>query len=1527
MNKSTQVLIGALALLLATPVSAQKLQLQPYDPLRTMPKMSAAEKASRAKQFKADYPLIAYGRELNVSQAGLTKVRPVVPYRNVSKTALRRLSGSAPTFWAYLAYYKGWPDTGKGNGSIMNKGGVYEFTPAGDSPYNIDSLVVNTHMSNIGGAAVVDGIYYKYYLNTSLISYGMVGARLYCYDINTWEPAAGNDTDMTDYLNLCATDVAQAADGTVYGQFYTADFGSLEYGVADYANKTRTTIGTSTRKMVAMGVTNDGKLYGIAVDGNLYQVSTTDGKETLVGATGVTVSGSEGNYYYQTGEIDPKTNIFYWYALDKDGNDGLYTVDLTTGAATLIGNFVGGQAELYDMIIAGKLAEDGAPAKATNLTASFPNGNTTGTISFTAPARDYAGENNLTGTLNYTIASNNSTIATGTCNPGAAVSADVTAPEGSNKFVVTTSNAAGTSPRATVSTWVGYDIPKAPATVDATFADDNTSATITWDAVTEGMHNAFLGPITYKVVRLMGGDSTVVADGTSQTTATDALPANDAGMMSVKYMVRAINGTKISAWSTSDRHVIGDAFSIPYSEDFTASDAPDLFTIIDANDDGQTWKQVGLNTNNPFMRCLYNSTKDMDDWLITPPIRLTGGQEYLLTFNSFGSSSYPEKIEVKFGTVNTVEGMTNEVLPVTKMTTDTLYEDLAFTPTTDGIYYVGFHGCSDMDMNWTKVDDINIKVGAKASSPAAPTIKVVPADKGGLSATITITAPSKNVGGNTLTAEHLSKITLIRGGEVIHTFTSPAPGATLTYTDAVSADGTYKYTAIPYDGDDAGKRAETSAYIGQDMPLQPQNVQVADNSSSVHLSWDAVSQTGATGGYVDPADVKTLVYNYVNGKMESTPSDTIKNANSFDVAINTNEGTPNLKIWGLVNKNRAGQSPMVFVYLPVGTPNTLPYVESMPDCDLSNPWWTDKNGGDGTSNYWILSKFDAADNDGGSFYYHGSASGVDATMNTYKIDLGNATNPTLVFSNNVKTATKGKLKVEVRTPDGQTSTVYDADILEKDLAWHQHMVSLKEFAGKVVMITFHAFCEEPPVELSVDAIRIQDTYTNDLSASLSVPASVIKGQDINAVVKVTNEGSSAQSAYTVKVFADNEEVSATNVAETLDVVSSKSIAVSIPTSALPADKASKTIKAQVICEGDLQSSNDIATATVATDKSDRLAPENLAAADAQPHVFLTWDAPKTTSVQYTEDFETFSPFILDASGAASPDLGNGWTTIDGQAGQQPAVVLGTFWNNDLYPGQGKEGAFMVFNADSALAGAFKSNPFMHGHNDSYQFAGMPYEVASSNYMDGDNYLVSPALTGEAQTISFFAKNALANTHDFPERFELLYSTSGNAKDDFSNVAITDTTLTGGEWQQFEAALPAEATYFAIHQTSSSTGMGNYLFSVDDVTFLKGEPKPTGYNIYCDGELVGRVDNNRTTWFYGEAPDGDHVWSVTATYPDGQESEPVSVTATSDISSIIAGSDPFDVYTLDGILVRSQVKDVKGLKTGVYIINNNKVIIK
>ena len=90
-------------------------------------------------------------------------------------------------------------------------------------------------------------------------------------------------------FSLAALETAQAKDGTVYGEFYnsTASNQQYELGTVDYRTRKRTAFGTTTRKYVAMGITSDNSLYGIASDSILYKISTTDGVETKIGSTGI----------------------------------------------------------------------------------------------------------------------------------------------------------------------------------------------------------------------------------------------------------------------------------------------------------------------------------------------------------------------------------------------------------------------------------------------------------------------------------------------------------------------------------------------------------------------------------------------------------------------------------------------------------------------------------------------------------------------------------------------------------------------------------------------------------------------------------------------------------------------------------------------------------------------------------------------------------------------------------------------------------------------------------------------------------------------------------------------------------------------------------------------------------------------------------------------------------------------------------------------------------------------------------------
>lgn len=89
----------------------------------------------------------------------------------------------------------------------------------------------------------------------------------YLYNASTGE--CENVSYLTDF-SMWATETAVSADNKVYGVFFTGDAEGTELGIADYANETRTAIGTVSRYYVALGITKDNVLYGIDTNGNLY---------------------------------------------------------------------------------------------------------------------------------------------------------------------------------------------------------------------------------------------------------------------------------------------------------------------------------------------------------------------------------------------------------------------------------------------------------------------------------------------------------------------------------------------------------------------------------------------------------------------------------------------------------------------------------------------------------------------------------------------------------------------------------------------------------------------------------------------------------------------------------------------------------------------------------------------------------------------------------------------------------------------------------------------------------------------------------------------------------------------------------------------------------------------------------------------------------------------------------------------------------------------------------------------------------
>ena len=215
-------------------------------------------------------------------------------------------------------------------------------------------------------------------------------------------------------------------------------------------------------------------------------------------------------------------------------------------------------------------------------------------------------------------------------------------------------------------------------------------------------------------------------------------------------------------------------------------------------------------------------------------------------------------------------------------------------------------------------------------------------------------------------------------------------------------------------------------------------------------------------------------------------------------------------------------------------------------------------------------------------------------------------------------------------------------------------------------------------------------------------------------------------------------------------------------------------------------------------------------------------------------------------------------------------------------------------------------------------------------LDADNWLISPELTGQEQTISFRVNNY---GPAFAETYEVLYSKTGKEQTDF--MLLEEKTISSGQWDLVEFTLPDGAKYFAIRHTTkvivNPTGIGYssspYLFMVDDITYSSLANVLNSYNVYKDGVLIGNV----TAAEYADTVGSEvetHRYSITAVFADKSESEPVSVSyeTTNGINLIYESPQQETViYTIDGKKIPAG--QLKSLYPGIYIINNKKVIIK
>ncbi len=977
-----------------------------------------------------------------------------------------------------------------------------------------------------------------------------------------------------------------------------------------------------------------------------------------------------------------------------------------------------------------------------------------------------------------------------------------------------------------------------------------------------------------------------------------------------KYQAITYGASGIGGKSEEISVFLSAILTVPYTADFTVAGTFDAFQVINNNGDASTWGWSA--SYNAYYS--YNSTNQADDYLVSSPIRLEAGKNYMVTVNANAySANYPERFEVKVGKAATAEALNITAIGPTDVTSvDAEDFEGDFTAAEDGEYYVAIHAISDPDMWRLQVSSLSIEKGLEGTAPAAPVISAEAGAEGALTAAITVVAPSKTVDGNDLTADNLTKVEILRDGEVIATET-PAPGATINYTDNEVTTGTHTYQAIPYDAaGEAGQKSEkVSVYVGEDELADVENVVAQATASAITFTWDAA--TGLNGGYVNAANVTYEVYAleieqtyFGNYLVEAEVLATVQGATTATIDYNTLEGEQQYVYFGVKATNAAGSTDATtnYTYVIVGAPDELPIEEGFAGSALHYNW--DTNGGLGVDN-------NSSDGDGVALKLYNDGTSADVYFVLPRVNLASAANPTLKFDA-LDGVNVDKIQV-IGSADGAAYQVLgEFNLSEEYNSFKQPLSSIK--GENFSAVGFLAHIETASISqyedyAIIDNIKVVDLLEYNLAVDVKAPKSVTAGQAANITVTVKNIGENTASGYIVKLTAGEETLLEEAVADELGSYEEKTFTAELPTTIFT-EAGDIDIVANVEYALDLDEDDNEAS-TVLTIKAPAAAPvENLTAQLSEDNtvVTLSWDAPENATQEVTEDFAAYE------NGADEDGELGDWTLINANG-----YTKGGIFNDLSLASDGLVRAWQVFNLatyggdNSAFAGP-------DGEVDN-NFLVSIYNLEDGGYPGNDDWLISPQLPGVAQTLTFDVK---AFNDYGAQTYQVLYSTAGKDIADFQ--LIEEVVDNGNAWNTVSYQLPAGTTYFAIRNITG--GDEGFILAIDNIKFLQGGGEVANFNIYVDEELANILEAGETETEITDLEAGTHTFSVTAIYGDGAESAPVSVTVTdiaTGIEQLLATGKSVNIYTTDGRLVRQNVTSVEGLKAGLYIVDGKKAVIK
>lgn len=1360
----------------------------------------------------------------------------------------------------------------------MKVPGIYRLPVAAGESF---TLVAEGPNAEYGGVMVGD-IYYTAYMGGSSF---MPISTIASWNSSTWTKISSSGSD-----NACmATDVAyDSTTGKIYGAFSNAAGTSLVLGTIDYSMGLVNRITSTTDLWCAMASAPDGTLYGIASDytgsvtnptitgSSLYTINKSTGAKTLIGATGLVPD----DRYNTSAVIDPRTGRMFW-AFYNDIVSGLYEIDLSTGSASLIVSYPNME-QVTGLYVTAPAAEDGAPAECTDLAASFPEGTLSGNISFRLPATLFSGAS-INGQVSYKVLHGNNILASGNGAAGTSVNVPVTVQKaGKYEFSVIAYNAVGDGPTAKISIYIGHGTPTTPQ-VTASYADGKFH--VEWTPVTESSDGGYLDPsaVTYKVVRY---PSNIVVAQSTPLTSLDLDFEEPASITSYYYGVTAIYNDKSSQEAQSNRVTLGSIVP-PYTHTFDSESKVDNHTIINSNNDHRQWVY-----NSGSMVIQWNKDMAMDDWLITPAVKLRKGYSYKFTVNAnIQSASNPERLEVRFGKAPTAEAMTGMVIEPTVLTNvgadNTLPYSGNIVPTEDGVYYVGIHGISDANRYNLYVTGYSIEAPTAAADPGAPTaLTLVPDANGAFRITGSVTAPSTDLIGEPLTS--LTRLDVLRGDVVIKSIDDPEPGATYTFSDEMGQGGITTYSAVAYNTFGKGDVVSASVLVGINPPAEPQGVKLVETSNpgEVTLSWEPVDKD-ANGNPLNPALVTYTVYQ-LQAETHVVLFDDITGTSHTFQAVKA--GEQNFVHFFVSAQTEGGISQVVdSPLIPAGTPYPLPYKETFPNGDTNYLLAFDDSG----TAMWSLLKDNneygvpshSADN--GLLISKGRSAGDTGLIHTLKILVdGQTVKPGVsCYVYNMGEGYSNTVELVV-FHDGEWTTIasVSTDTFGAEAGWHMVSGSLEEYIGEEILVGVRTIAGSH-METFIDDLYVGTTSGYDLAVTaISAPSEAGYNKEFAISATILNKGVNEAADYSVILFADDEPV-ATETGRKIAPGASDIYTFRHCYSAMDEDVKTFKVKAEYNAD-ELPDDNISSEVKVGVRIPTLPIVSSLHGYRSENGIELKWEIPETEGYEgeiVTDDFEDYESFATEFGS---------WTTFDGDAKPIGKIVDVNLPGIDFQSPQ----SWWVMDA------TYPDLNNSYTANSGVKYLAQMYLYDASQC---DDWLISPELTGEAQTLSFFARSYDAK---YAEAFEVMVSYSGNDIADFRTVGSRSEIP--AVWNSYSFGLPEGAKYFAIRCVSRN----KFMLLLDDISFISAESAKleiNGYNVWKNGTLVTDSPVTGNSWIdVNEKSDVDPEYRVTAVYDKG-ESKPSDIagitfvglgqTAINNVS-VTAGTGIITVTGADGLSI-------------------------